>query len=311
MAPPKDYYKVLGVGETSSADEIKKAYRKLAKKYHPDVTGGDKAKEARFKEASEAYEVLGDDKKRAAYDEQRRNPFAGAGGGFPGGFPGGAGGFSGGAPGGVNVDLGDLFSQFKGGAGGGIGDIFEMFGGGGARAQRAPRKGEDVVARFEIDLPDAALGGEKELIIDGKRLKVRIPPGVGDGKTIRLAGQGNPGGKGAPAGDLLIELHEKPHPRFRRRAPGSADIEVDVPIHVDTAILGGKAEVPTLEGTTVSLTIPPGTSSGRQLRLRGKGAHQQGGTRGDLYGVASVQVPEAIPARDKELIEEFAKLTKK
>jgi curved DNA-binding protein len=308
MAAPKDYYKVLGVGETASADEIKKSYRKLAKKYHPDVTGGDKAKEARFKEASEAYEVLGDDKKRAAYDEQRRNPFAGSG--FPGGFPGGQ-------PGGggrVNVDLGDLFSQFKGGGGGGggFGDIFEMFGGG-ARAQRAPRKGEDVVARFEIELPDAALGGEKELIIDGRRLKVRIPPGVGDGKTIRLAGQGNPGAKGAPAGDLLIELHEKPHARFRRRAPGSADIEVDVPIPVDTAILGGKAEVPTLEGTTVSLTIPPGTSSGRQLRLRGKGAHQPGAGRGDLYGIASVQVPspEAMPARAKELLEEFAKLTKK
>src|SRR5207247_9508109 len=126
MAAPKDYYKVLGVSETASADEIKKAYRKLAKKYHPDVTGGDKAKEARFKEATEAYEVLGEDKKRAAYDEQRRNPFAGSP--FPGGFPGGAPG----GGGGVNVDLGDLFSQFKGGAGGGgFGDIFEMFGGGG------------------------------------------------------------------------------------------------------------------------------------------------------------------------------------
>jgi DnaJ-class molecular chaperone len=306
MAAPKDYYKVLGVSETASADEIKKAYRKLAKKFHPDVTGGDKAKEARFKEASEAYEVLGDDKKRAAYDEQRRNPFAGSG--FAGGTPGG---------GPVNVDLGDLFSRFKagGGGGGGFGDLFEMFGGGAPRAQRAPRKGEDVVARFEIELPDAALGAEKELIIDGKRLKVRIPPGVTDGQTIRLAGQGNPGGKGAPAGDLLIELHEKAHARFRRRAPASADIEVDLPIPVDVAILGGKAEVPTLEGTSVSLTIPPGTSSGRQLRLRGKGAHASsshgGSGRGDLFAVASVQVPSEIPAKAKELIQEFARLIKK
>jgi DnaJ-class molecular chaperone len=165
-----------------------------------------------------------------------------------------------------------------------------------------------VVARFEIELPDAALGAEKELIIDGKKLKVRIPAGVTDGKTIRLAGQGHPG---KPAGDLLIELHEKPHARFRRRAKESPDIEVDVPIPVDIAILGGKAEVPTLEGTTVSLTIPPGTSSGRQLRLRGKGAHAAGGTRGDLYGVASIQVPGEIPPRAKELITEFAKLTKK
>src|SRR5438105_2561533 len=190
MAAPKDYYKVLGVSETASADEIKKSYRKLAKKYHPDVTGGDKAKEARFKEATEAYEVLGEDKKRAAYDEQRRNP----------------------------------------------------------------------------------------------------------------------GGKGAPAGDLLIGLHEKPHPRFRRRAPGAADIEVDVPVPVEVAILGGKADVPTLEGTTVSLTIPAGTSSGRQLRLRGKGAviSGPGGARGDLFAVASVQVPSEIPPKAKELIEEFA-----
>jgi curved DNA-binding protein len=314
MAPPKDYYKSLGVSESASADEIKKAYRKLAKKNHPDVTGGDKAKEAKFKEVTEAYEVLGDDKKRAAYDEQRRNPFAG---GFPGAAGAGAGG-----PGGFNVDLGDLFSQFKGArggqpGGGGFGDIFEMFGGGGPQARRAPRKGEDVIARFEIDLPDAALGAEKEIIVEGRRLKIKIPPGVTDGKTIRLAGQGQPGGKGAPAGDLLIELHERPHPRFKRREPGAADIEVELPIPVDTAILGGKADVTTLEGTKISLTIPPGTSSGRQLRLRGKGAVIAGqgketGARGDLFAIASIQVPqEEVSARAKELIAEFAKLTKK
>jgi curved DNA-binding protein len=313
MAAAKDFYKTLGVSETASADEIKKAYRKLAKKFHPDVTGGDKAKEARFKEASEAYEVLGDEKKRAAYDEERRNPFAGspfAGGGGPGGFSGG---------GRANVDLNDLFSQFKGGGGnvggggaGGLNDLFEMFGGA-AQARRGPKRGEDVVARFEIELPDAALGAEKELIIEGKRLKIKIPPGVGDGKTIRLAGQGHPGGRGAPAGDLLIELHEKPHARFRRRAPGSADVEVDVPIPVDVAILGGKADVPTLEGTTVSLTIPPSTSSGQQLRLRGKGAVVPGPTpaRGDLFAVTSVQIPSDVPPRVKELLAEVANLLRK
>jgi DnaJ-class molecular chaperone len=313
MAGPKDYYKTLGVSETASADEIKKAYRKLAKKYHPDATGGDKSKEARFKEVSEAYETLGEEKKRATYDEIRKNPFAG-------GFPRGAGAPGGG---GFNVDLGDLFSQFgrgggrvypggRGGDAGGFADIFEMFGGGGgARAQRAPRRGEDVVARLEIDLPDAALGAEKEIVVEGKKLKVHIPPGAGDGKTIRLAGQGHPGGKGTPSGDLLIELHERPHPRFRRKAPGSADIEVEFPIDVETAILGGKAEVPTLEGTTVTLNVPGGTSSGRQLRLRGKGAAAAGGARGDLYAVASVQVPSEISPRARELISEFARLTKK
>lgn len=324
----KDFYKTLGVSEKASAEELKKAYRKLAKKYHPDVTGGDKAKEAKFKEISEAYETLGDEKKRAQYDEMRSNPFAG---GMPGGArPGG--GFGGGAQG---FDVNDLFSQFGGrGAGGrvytytpgggaegpdlgGLGDIFEMFrgqqGGGGARVRQQPRRGQDVVAKLEIDLPDAALGAEKTVTIDGKQLKIKIPAGVTSGKTIRLAGQGEPApGKGAQAGDLLIELSERAHPRFRRRAENAADIEVDVPVPVDVAVLGGKAQVQTLEGTTVNLSIPPGSSSGRKLRLKEKGAMQAGGKpRGDLYAVVSVQVPSEISPRARELIEEFAKLTKK
>jgi len=329
----KDFYKTLGVAEKASADELKKAYRKLAKKYHPDVTGGDKAKEAKFKEISEAYETLGDEKKRAQYDEMRSNPFAGGmpGGGRPGGgFPGGAQGF----------DINDLFSQFGGrGAGGrvytystgggpnesggpdlgGLGDIFEMFrgqqaGGGGARArQQQPRRGQDVVAKLDIDLPEAALGAEKSVTVDGKQLKIKIPAGVTSGKTIRLAGQGEPApGKGAQPGDLLIELSERPHARFRRRPDNAADIEVDVPVPVDVAVLGGKAQVQTLEGTTVNLSIPPGSSSGRKLRLKEKGAMQAGGKpRGDLYAVVSVQVPSELSPRARELMEEFAKLTKK
>lgn len=324
----KDFYKTLGVTEKASADELKKAYRKLAKKYHPDVTGGDKTKEAKFKEISEAYETLGDEKKRAQYDELRNNPFAGGarpGGGFPGG---GAQGF----------DINDLFSQFGGRGGGtrtytytpgggpqesggpdlgGIGDIFEMFRGGqpgaGARVRSQPRRGQDVVAKLEIDLPDAALGAEKSVTVDGRQLKIKIPAGVTSGKTIRLAGQGEPApGKGAQPGDLLIELHERAHPRFRRRADKPADVEIDVPVPLDVAVLGGKAQVQTLEGTTVNLSIPPGTSSGRRLRLKEKGAVQAGGKpRGDLYAVVSVQVPSEIPPRARELIEEFAKLTKK
>lgn len=314
----KDFYKTLGVGETASADEIKKSYRKLAKKLHPDVTGGDKTKEAKFKELSEAYETLGDEKKRAQYDEQRKNPFAG-GGGFPGG----------GAPGGnAGFDINDLFSQFGGRPGGGarvytyggegaeggsgFGDIFEMFGGGAARAQRQPRRGGDIVAKLDIELPEAALGAEKAVTVEGKQLKIKIPAGVTNGRTIRLAGQGQPGPRGAKAGDLLIELHEKAHPRFRRRAENPADIEVEVPVPVDTAILGGKALAPTLEGTTVTLSIPPGSSSGRKLRLKEKGAVQAPGRpRGDLYAVVSVQVPSEISPKARELIEEFARLTKK
>jgi molecular chaperone DnaJ len=330
MAAKDNYYKMLGVSETASADEIKKAYRKLAKKYHPDVTGGDKAKEAKFKEISEAYETLGDEKKRAQYDEIRKNPFAGQG--FPGGAPPGA-GYPGGAAG---FDINALFSQFGGapGAGGGrsrvytystggggaedvggLGDIFEMFRGGGGAARQArqqPRRGGDVVAKLDIELPDAALGAEKTITVDGKQLKVKIPPGVGSGKTIRLAGQGQPAPRGGQPGDLLIELHEKPHPRFRRRPDNPADIEVDVPVPLDVAVLGGKASVPTLEGTTATVSIPAGTSSGRKLRLKEKGAVQGSGKpRGDLYGVVSVQVPSEIPPKARELMEEFARLTKK
>jgi molecular chaperone DnaJ len=328
----KDFYKVLGVSETASADEIKKAYRKLAKKYHPDATGGDKAKEARFKEISEAYEVLGDEKKRAEYDEQRRNPFAGARGfpGTTGGGPGFGGGFgdfneilerlrqeaarehaarSGRAAGGARPRNARTTVNF----GGGVADIFEMFGGGfgGGASVETPHKGADVTAKLEIDLPEAALGAEKAITVDGKHLKVKIPAGVTDGKTIRLAGQGQPGAAGGPAGDLLIELHERPHPKFRRRAPGSPDIEADLPVPLETAVLGGKADMPTLEGTTISLTIPPGTSSGKKLRLRGKGAVSGKDQRGDLYASVSIQLPDQISDEAKDLIRRFSELTKK
>jgi DnaJ-class molecular chaperone len=199
---------------------------------------------------------------------------------------------------------------------GGFGDLFEMFGGGrgGARqARQQPRRGGDVVAKLEIDLPEAALGADKSITVDGKQLKVKIPAGVGSGKTIRLAGQGQPApSRGGTAGDLLIELSERPHPRFRRSAANAADIEVDVPVPVDVAVLGGKAPVQTLEGTTVTLSIPPGSSSGRKLRLKEKGAAQGGGKpRGDLYAVVSVQVPSEISPKARELMEEFARLTKK
>ena len=315
----KNFYQVLGVPDGASADEIKKAYRKLAKKNHPDATGGDKAKEARFKEISEAYETLGDEKKRAAYDEMRRNPFAGGGppgGGFPGaGYPG---------AGGVEFDLGDLFSQFgrSGGGsgrvnttGGGISDLFNMFGGGGAQSQRAPRRGQDVVTRLEVELPEAALGGERTIVIEGKRLTIKIPRGISEGKTIRLAGQGEPGPRGGSAGDLLIEIHERPHPRFRHRAaaPGanaSGDIEVEVPLPLDVAVLGGKAEVPTLEGGAVTVTIPPSTSSGKKLRLRGKGAYA-GAARGDLYAITQIEIPSELSTEAKDLIVEFARLSNK
>jgi len=325
MPPTKNHFQTLGVAETATPDEIKKAYRKLAKKLHPDVTGGDKAKEAKFKEISEAYDVLSDNKKRQDYDASRRNPFAGGrGGGFPGGDPVGG-----------NIDLDELFAQFggrgrgrvkvdPGGQGGNFADMFgNMFTGEQRARAQAPQKGEDVQARLEIELPEAALGAEKTISIDGHRsLKIKIPAGITAGKTIRLGGQGQPG-RGGP-GDLLVEVFEKPHARFRRQKEGSPDIEVDVPVALDVAILGGKADVPTLEATTLSLTIPPGTTSGKKLRLRGKGAIVAGGqksadpksaggdaARGDLYAVLSIQLPETMSPEAKTALEAFATLIRK
>jgi molecular chaperone DnaJ len=158
-----------------------------------------------------------------------------------------------------------------------------------------------------------ALGAEKAITVDGKHLKVKIPGGVTDGKTIRLAGQGHPGAHGAPPGDLLIELHERPHPSFRRKEPGSADIETEAKVPLEVAVLGGKADVRTLEGTTITLNVPAGTSSGRQLRVRGKGALQPGGrgARGDLYATVLVQVPTQLDAEAREHFEKFVRTLKK
>jgi DnaJ-class molecular chaperone len=323
--PVKDYYKVLGVGESSSPEEIKKAYRKLAKKYHPDVTGGDKAKAEKFKELTEANETLSDPKKRAIYDEQRRNPFAGGhfgGGGAPGG----------GGPG-MNVDIEELLRNIGaagrgggrrvnvgqnpfGGGGGNAGfDMFgDLFGGAAGAARQQPRRGEDAVAKLEVELPEMALGAEKTVHVDGRRLTIKIPAGVTDGKTMRLAGQGNPGANGAPSGDLLIELHEKPHPQFRRKAPGSPDVETELKVPLEIAVVGGKADVRTMEGTTITLAIPPGTSSGKQLRVRGKGAHIPGGhssARGDLYANVLVQVPEKLTDEQRAAFDAFASTLKK
>ena len=321
MPPTKDFYKLLGVPETATADEIKKAYRKLARRYHPDVTGGDKAKEAKFKDVSEAYETVGDDKKRAEYDAMRKHPFAGGGmpGGFPGGFPGGGRGARRSATRVEVNDLNDLFNQPRSGAGGaGFYDMFsELFRGGAGGGAPEPRsrsveRGEDVHNRVEVDLPVAVLGGELAVSIEGKRLTVKVPAGIEDGQKIRVAGKGHAGVTGP--GDLILEVHVRPHHAFRRKGD---DLEVDVPVPLDAAVLGGKVEVQTLEGPT-KLTVPPGSSSGLKLRLRGKGARKRGaapatGThaeRGDLYAVVMVTVPKEIPARARELIEEFGRVTR-
>jgi DnaJ-class molecular chaperone len=325
VADNKNLYQVIGVAENASAIDIKRAYRRLAKDFHPDVTGGDKTKEARFKEITAAYEVLGDEKKRADYDQKRKNPWANAspfaGGGFPGAGARAAG------PRGRRVDmdfrdLTDLFNKAgSAGAGestggGGFGDLFsELFRGGSSASRSAgpKRQGLDVQSHIEVDFATAALGGEVPVVSDGKHWNVKVPPGIESGQTIRLTGKGQPGGVGAPPGDLLLAVTVRPHPQLRRRGD---DLEVDVPIGIDQAVLGAKVDVPTIEGHA-QVTIPAGTSSGLRLRLRGKGVRKKApvdgepDTRGDQYAIIQIAVPKDLPPRARELIEEFALLTKR
>lgn len=317
MAAP-DHYKTLGVSENVSPDELKKVYRKLAKKYHPDVTGGDKAKEARFKDISQAYDVLSDEKKRQEYDLSRKNPFAGAAGGGPGGadfsgfggFPGfggrgrrpGGGGRTGG------IDIEDMLRGMGINMGGDDGPFSGMRGG----ARTADMRGADVQATLDITFTEAALGAEKQVVLEPgtaseRKLTMRIPAGVDDDETIRLPGQGRPGVNGGPAGNLLIKVRVQPHPRFRRKGP---DLEVEIPIHIDEAVLGGTIEVPTLEPTKATVKIPPGTSSGTLLRLRGKGAGDRHGGRGDLYGTVQIIVPKDLTPEARDLIKKFGEITR-
>lgn len=285
-----DPYKELGVARGASADEVKKAFRKLAKELHPDKNPGDKVSEERFKRITAAFDLLGDAEKRAKYDrgeidadgrEQYRAP-PGGGGGRSGGF-GGFGG-SGGRGGFEDIDLEELFGAFGGGgrtAGRG------GFGGGAG-------KGQDVRATLDISLEDSIAGTTRRIqFSDGRTLDVTIPKGASEGQVIRLKGQGAPG-RGGQAGDALIELKIAPHPVFKR---DGADLTMDLAVSVPDAVLGGKIQVPTPEGA-VMMTIPKGSNSGKMLRLKGRGAYA-GAKRGDLVARLVVTLPETP---DDELI---------
>ncbi|WP_420478101.1 DnaJ C-terminal domain-containing protein [Brevundimonas sp. FT23028] len=286
-----DPYKELGVARGASQDEVKKAFRKLAKDLHPDKNPGDKAAEDRFKRVTAAFDILGDKDKRAKFDRGEidvdgREQFRGFGGGGdrgPGGF--GQGPFGqGGARGGFeNIDLDEIFGG--------------MFGGGarpgGARGGFSP-KGQDVRATLEISLEDSISGATRRIqFSDGRTLDVAIPKGAGDGQTIRLKGQGMPG-RGGENGDALIELKLAPHPVFTREG---ADLTMEQPVPLYDAVLGGKVPVRTPEGT-VSLTIPKGSNSGKILRLKGRGAFANG-KRGDLLAKLMIVLPEADEALDR------------
>lgn len=284
-----DPYKELGVARGASQDEIKKAFRKLAKDLHPDKNPGDKAAEDRFKRITAAFDILGDKDKRAKFDrgeidadgrEQFRGFQGGGGGRGPGGNPFGQGGARGGFE---NIDLDEIFGG--------------MFGGGarpGAGRSGFSARGQDVRATLEISLEDSISGATRRIqFSDGRTLDVAIPKGAGDGQTIRLKGQGAPG-RGGENGDALIELKLEPHPVFTR---DGADLTMDQPVPLYDAVLGGKVPVRTPEGI-VSMTIPKGSSSGKVLRLKGRGAFANG-KRGDLLAKLMIVLPEGDEALDK------------
>jgi len=352
----RDYYEVLGVDRNASDADIKKAYRKLAKQYHPDLNPGDKTAEAKFKEINEAYEVLSDSQKRSRYDQ------FGHAGVDPNGF------------------TGSGFGDFDFG---GFGDIFETFFGGGfgrsARSRNGPQKGADLKYSVEIAFEEAAFGVEKEIVInrnelckeckgtgakagtspvtckqcggtgqiqykqstpfgqfvniktcdlcrgEGKvimdpcpsckgrgkvrksvKIKINIPAGIDDGQTISLRGEGDPGSKGGPPGDLFVTVHVKAHPIFKRQGN---DVILDIPITFVQAAIGAELEIPTLDGK-VKYNLPEGTQTGTTFRLKGKGIpYLRGNGRGDQYVRVEVEVPRKLNEKQKELLRQFAEIS--
>ncbi|HMT47882.1 MAG: hypothetical protein RL702_1662 [Pseudomonadota bacterium] len=284
-----DPYSILGVARSASEKDIKSAYRKLAKELHPDRNTDNPKAAERFSEVTNAYDLLSDKDKRARYDrgeiDADGNPmgFGGfGGGGGPGGFGGSthrgfrADGFEG--FGGEGADLGDIFEGLFGGRGG--------FGGGGQRGRAAPR-GANVQYKLGVSLPDAAaLATQRITLADGKTIDLKLPAGVEDGTQMRLSGKGEPGPGGA--GDAIVVIQLQPHPFFRRDGD---NLRLDLPISLDEAVNGAQVKVPTAEGA-VMLTLAPGTSSGKTLRLKGKGFSRKDGTRGDQLVTIEVQLPE-------------------
>ncbi len=282
-----DLYETLGVSRTASDDEITKAYRKLARQFHPDRNPGDKSAETKFKEIQNAYDILSDKAKRANYDR------FGSAGGPNAGFGGGFSGFGG--EGGMPPNIEEILRQFGMGGGGPGGFSFESFGGSPRqRSRRRPAQPEEVEQDITIPFLAAARGDKIDLNVNGTTVGVTIPAGAKDGQAIRLKGILPDGG------NLKLKLHVEPHSIFRREGD---DLLVEVPISVSEAILGGKVEAPTLAGGTVSVTVPPGTSSGARLRLRGQGI-----VGGNLFVVLKVMVPKGVDGHGRELIEEFARL---
>ncbi|MFN0198343.1 MAG: DnaJ C-terminal domain-containing protein [Planctomycetaceae bacterium] len=320
MSEP-DFYKALEVSRNATAEEIKKSYRKLARKYHPDMCPNDKQAAEKFKEIQEAYSTLGDADKRKMYDQ--------FGSGYPGGGSSSRGsrgpkhtytwaGPSGKGP----IDLEEIFGQGVAGEPGEGFDFSSIFGGGGgggsrrsshrssSRSAPRPERGSDIRMDIEIPLMVAAQGGTHDVHVrrrsGSERLSVKIPKGVTDGQVIRLSGQGEPGGPEAPAGDLFLIVRITPHPYFRVEG---ANVMLDLPVSPAEAVLGGKVDVPTLTEGLFTLTIPPGTSSGTKLRLRGKGLIDPETSRqGDQYCLVKIAIPKSASEKALALYQQIANL---
>jgi curved DNA-binding protein len=299
-----DYYKELGVDRGASADEIKKAYRKLAGQLHPDKHAGDKKAEARFKVVNRANQVLGDPEKRKLYDEfgedgLREGFDAGAARAYRSATRGGR-VRSGGGP-----SLEDLFGQA--GAGGGIGDMLgDLFGGGGGRRRGGVTKGADLQSEVTVDFVAAVRGAELRLRVQdgGDEVTVRIPPGAGDGDRVRIPGHGAPGAFGGQPGDLVLTIKVLPHPHFER---DGLDLYLDLPVTVAEAYRGAKVRVPTVDGH-VTLTVPKHAQSGQVARLKGKGVKRQQ-HQGDLYVRFEIKMPEAETPEIEQAIDALERAT--
>ncbi|WP_224995328.1 DnaJ C-terminal domain-containing protein [Cesiribacter sp. SM1] len=308
----KDYYKILGVSKTASQDEIKKAYRKLAVKYHPDKNKGDKVAEEKFKEISEANNVLSDPEKRRQYDElgSNWNRYQQTGG---------AGGFNwteyarqqqGGRTY-QAYDFGDVFGgNTKSGGRGGFSDFFQNFFGGGFEGagsrQASGFKGQDLQSEMGISLQDAYDGTTHIMNVHGEQLRIKLKPGIEDKQTLKLKGKGAPGVNGGPAGDLYLTVHVAPHQQFERKGD---DLHTDLPVDLYTVLLGGKVTVNTLSGP-VNMQLPALTQNGKVLRLRDKGMprYNNPGQFGDLYVRIQVELPSQLSSEEKHLFEELKRL---
>jgi DnaJ-class molecular chaperone len=313
-AMAEDYYKTLGVPKNASQAEIQKAYRELARKYHPDMNPDDKTAKKKFQQLQGAFDVLNNPEKREMYDRYGSS-FETMGAGGPQGahtwtWSPGAGGGPGGGPGGFSaedIDLSQFLGERFGQEGpGGLGDLFGQFrraAGKGRKPAGSARRGEDLLHELQIPFATAITGGEVQIAVgrpSGKTetLAVKIPAGIEDGKKIRIRGQGQPAGRGGTAGDILITIHVAPHPYFQRRGN---HLLVRAPVTLGEAVGGAKVDLPTPQGT-VTLRVPPGTSSGTKLRVKGRGVTPKNGPPGDLLAEIQIVLPKQLSDADRQAI---------